>query len=99
MIEDFARPAEILAHAQWNMDGRDFKVYCLNRWRSVADPDYYDSYHAEKFAYFKRDIVGYITTLSGKAYDETLLGLYDWYKDHKDYIDEVLVNARRRTVQ
>ena len=43
MIEEFARPAEILAHAQWNMDGRDFNVYCLNRWRSVAEHEYYES--------------------------------------------------------
>jgi hypothetical protein len=99
MIEDFARPTEILAHAQWNMDGRDFNVYCLNRWRSVDEPDYFDSYHAEKFAYFKRDIVGYLTSLSGEAYDETLLGLSSWYKDHKSSIDEVLRNARRRDVQ
>ena len=94
MGRSMSKYVEMLAHAQWNMDGRDFNKYCLNRWRRTSMPGCeFDSYHAEKFPKFQKDIIGYLTSLSGEAYRETLLGILEWYVQHQDSI-----NSRGRNV-
>ena len=95
MARSMSKYVEMMAHAQWNMDGRDFNKYCLSRWRTSLHPkeQEFDSYHAEKFKKFQRDIVGYLTSLSGEAYRETLLGILEWYVQHQDSIDSRVRNV------